>query len=318
MYGPQDETIIKLHTADDGNVWYARGINTSKNSEQIVDSFLLSSVVSGMGLTFRILGVRQNAELICALYHRRYKGEVRSVEIAGPNILDNQHELSDPGTVLMRMRSAMVSPACGGWHALTMHDYPTYAMLARLTRNNFVFDDTASSYLYMHPAYKALTFIPTLAKSEVAKLLVTTVDPRWYIDRRRPERIKKLELFLGLTPAIQERVSNPKRLLSKSRELRCSTVLRSWKSQEPEAVDFKLPENFLYRIWHAAGGGYYGDLRASQAFLRYLNDNWLAVLENRKGVKDGLFAPNLYFKTPAEIEAYEYHMKKGPEKQNKN
>lgn len=310
MHVPQDEIVIKLHTADDGNVWYARGINTCKNSEQIVDSFLLSSVVSGMGLTFRILGVPQNAELICALYLRRYKGEVRSVEIAGPNILDNQHELQDPSTVLMRMRSAAVSPACGGWHALTLHDYPTYAMLARMTRNNFVFDEQAESYLHMHPAFRALSFIPTLVESEVAKLLVTTIDPRWYIDRRKPERIKKLELFLGLTPAIQEKVSNPNKMLTKAREFRCAAVLNSWKSKPYEEVDVKKPENFLYRIWHAAGGGYYGDLRASQAFLRYLNDNWLAVLENRKGVRDGLFAPNLYFKTPAEIESYEYHMKK--------
>jgi hypothetical protein len=43
--------------------------------------------------------------------------------------------------------------------------------------------------------------------------------------------------------------------------------------------------------------------------LRYLNDNWLSALEIRKGVKDGLFAPNLYFKSPAEIESYAYHMK---------
>jgi hypothetical protein len=310
MHVPQDEIVIKLHTADDGNVWYARGINTCKNSEQIVDSFLLSSVVSGMGLTFRILGVPQNSELICALYLRRYKGEVRSVEIAGPNILDSQHELQDPATVLMRMRSATVSPACGGWHSLTLHDYPTYAMLARMTRNNFVFDEQAESYLHMHPAFRALSFIPTLTEADAAKLLVTTIDPRWYIDRRRPERIKKLELFFGLTPAIQEKVSNPKKMLTKAREFRCAAVLNSWKSKLYEEVDVKKPENFLYRIWQAAGGGYYGDLRASQAFLRYLNDNWLAVLENRKGVRDGLFAPNLYFKTPAEIESYEYHMKK--------
>lgn len=310
MYGPQDETVIKLHTADDGNVWYARGISSCKNSEQIADSFLLSPVVSGMGLTFRILGVPQNAELICALYLRRYKGEIRSVEIAGPNILDTQHELKDPATVLMRMRSAVVSPACGGWHSLTLHDYPTYAMLARMTRNNFVFDEPAVSYLHMHPAYKALTFIPTLSEPDAAKLLVTTIDPRWYIDRRRPERIKKLELFLGLTPAIQEKVSNPNKLLTKARELRCSAVLNSWKSANTETIDLKKPENFLYRIWQSAGGGAHGDLRASQAFLRYLNDNWLSVLENRKGPKDGLFAPNLYFKTPAEIESYEYHMKK--------
>jgi hypothetical protein len=309
MHVPQDETVIKLHTADDGNVWYARGINTCKNSEQIADSFLLSSVVSGIGLTFRVLGVAQNAELICALYLRRYKGEIRSVEIAGPNILDNQYELRDPATVLMRMRLATTSPACGGWHSLTMHDYPTYAMLGRMTRNNFVFDETAESYLRMHPAFKSLLFIPTLNKSDVAKLLVTTIDPRWYVDRRRPERIKKLELFLGLTPAVQEKVSNPEKLLTKAREFRCATVLNSWKSQPYDAVDTKLPENFLYRIWHAAGGGHYGDLRASQAFLRYLNDNWLSALEIRKGVKDGLFAPNLYFKSPAEIESYAYHMK---------
>jgi hypothetical protein len=310
MYGPQDETIIKLHTADDGNVWYARGISSCKNSEQIVDSFMLSPTVSGVGLTFRVLGIPQNSELICALYLRRYKGEIRSVEIAGPNILDTQHELKDPATVLMRMRLAVVSPACGGWHSITLHDYPTYAMLARMTRNNFVFDEPATSYLHMHPAYKALTFIPTLSESDAAKLLVTTIDPRWYIDRRRPDRIKKLELFLGLTPAIQEKVSNSNKLLTKARELRCVAVLNSWKSANTETIDLKKPENFLYRIWHAAGGGAHGDLRASQAFLRYLNDNWLSVLENRKGPKDGLFAPNLYFKTPAESESYEHHMKK--------
>lgn len=310
MHGPQDETIIKLHTADNGHVWYARGIGVSKNSEQIVDSFLLSPVVTTMGSTFRILGVPQNSELICALYLRRYKGEVRAVEIAGPNILDSQHELRDPATVLMRMRSAVVSSACGGWHNLTLHDYPTYAMIARMTRNKLAFDEPTSTYLHMHPAFKALSFIPTISEENAAKLLITTIDPRWYIDRRRPDRIKKLELYLGLTPAIQQKVSNPLKLLSKSRELRCSNVLSSWKSKPYDEVDIKNPANFLYRIWHAAGGGHHGDLRASQAFLRYLNDNWLSVLETRKGVKDGLFAPNLYFKTPAEMAAYEEHMKK--------
>ena len=83
MFGPQDETTIKLHTDTSGHVWYARGISAVKNSEQIVDSFLLSSSVTGMGLLFRVLGVPQNAELICALYLRHYKGEVRSLEVAG-------------------------------------------------------------------------------------------------------------------------------------------------------------------------------------------------------------------------------------------
>lgn len=309
MFVPQDETIIKLHTADDGKVWYARGISAVKNSEQIVDSFLLSPTVSGIGLTFRVLGVQQNAELISALYLRRYKGEVRSIEIAGPNILDSQYELRSPELVLQRMRTAAVAPACGGWHQLTMHDYPTYAMLARMLRTNYEYDESVQQYFQLHPAHKALSFIPTLAPSAAAKLLIYVVDPRWYIDRRRPDRIKKLELFLGLTPAVQAKVSNSKKLLTKTREFRCAAALNSWKTQQPENVDLKNPANFLYRIHQAAGGGDKGDLRASQAFVRYVNDNWLASVENRKGARDGLFAPNLFFKTPAEIESYEYHMK---------
>lgn len=308
MFVPQDETIIKLHTADDGKVWYARGISSVKNSEQIVDSFLLSPVVSGVGLTFRVLGVRQNAELICALYLRRYKGEVRAIEIAGPNILDSQYELGSPELVVQRMRTATVAAACGGWHQLTIHDYPTYAMLARMLRTNYDYDDSVQQYFQMHPAHKALEFIPTLDPASAAKLLINIVDPRWYIDRRRPERIKKLELFLGLTPAVQHKVSNSKKLLTKTREFRCAAVLNSWKTQPLEKVDLKNPANFLYRIQQAAGGGPKGDLRASQAFIRYVNDNWLSGLENRKGVRDGLFAPDLFFKTPAERESYEYHM----------
>ena len=310
MFGPQDENTIKLHTDSNGHVWYSRGIGAPKNSLQIVDSFLLSPVANGMGLLFRLLGVPQNAELICALYLRHYKGEVRAVELAGPNILDCRDEINNPSGVILRMRGANVSSACGGWHQLTLHDYPTYAMLARMLRTNFVFDDTAATYFNLHPAHKALSFIPTLSQEAAAKLLIHIIDPRWYIDRRRPERIKKLELFSGLTPAVQTRVSNKTCILKKAREFRCASVLDTWKTQPYEAVDAKDPANFLYRVWHAAGGGCHGDLRASQAFLRYLNDNWLAGLERRTGLRDGLFAPDLFFKTPVEAAAYTEHMQK--------
>lgn len=308
MFGPKDENAIKLHTAADGHIWYSKGISAPKNSEQIVDSFLLSPVTNGMGLVFRILGVKQNAELICALYLRHYKGEVRAIELAGPNILDFREEINDPASVLLRMRSALVSSACGGWHQLTMHDYPTYAMLARMMRTNFVFDDTTEAYFNLHPAQKSLSFIPTLSPEAAAKMLINVIDPRWYIDRQRPDRLKKLELFMGLTPSVQSKVSNKKYLLRKSRELRCASVLDTWKTKPYEEIDIENPANFLYRIWHANGGGTKGDLRASQAFLRYVNDNWLAGLEKRSGVKDGLFAPNLFFKTTEQRAAYTAHM----------
>lgn len=308
MQARADERVTKLYAAKNGHVWYSAGIGPPVNSERIVDSFLLSPVVSGMGLCFRLLGIPQNAELICSLYLRQAKNEVRYVDVAGPNILNNFSELDNPPLVLQRMRSTTLSPASGGWHTLTMHDYPVYALLAKMSRTGFVFDDAGQAYLRIHPAYKALTFIPTLSETDTLRLISTIIDPRWYVNRQQPDSPRKLELFLGLTPAIQAKVSDAQSLITKKREMRCHNVLSAWKTAMPENVDKQLPENFLYRIYDHYGGGAIGDLRASQAFVKYLCDNWLTALDTRNGVKDGLFVPGRYFKTPAERAAYSRHM----------
>jgi hypothetical protein len=303
-----DERVTKLYTAKNGLVWYSVGIGPPINSEKIVDNFLLSPVVSGMGLCFRILGIPQNAELICALYLRQHKSEVRAIDVAGPNILNNFAELDQPALVLQRMRASTLSSSGGGWHELSMHDYPIYAGLAKKIRSGFVFDSGAKTYLHLHPAYKALTFIPGFSEEHTAALITDIIDPRWYVNRQRPDSPKKLELYLGLTPAIQRRVSNAQQILTKKRDIRCSTVLSAWKTADPATVDLNQPANFLYRIWNFCGGGWRGDLRASQAFVRYLCDNWLSVLDSRKGTKDGLFLPDRYFKTADERKAYAEHM----------
>lgn len=310
MSAVTDEVAIKLHTDKNGHVWYAVGIGGVHNSGQIADTFLMSPVMHGFGLRARLLGTPRNAELIAALYLRRRKNEVVAVEVAGPNICEAATELEDPNTVLLRMRSAHVAPACGGWHAVTERDYPTYALLARMQRTKAAFDAASSAYLQAHPVYHAVALIPTLNQERLAQLLIDIIDPRWYVDRRSPDRASKLELFLGLTPKIQNKVSDPDTLLKRVRDFRCATALATWKTAGYHDVDVEDPRNFLYRIYAAAGGGPHGDLRASQAFIRYLRYNWLDVLERRPGARDGLFAPELFFKTPAEIETYREHMKK--------
>lgn len=308
MFPTPEEQTLKLHTANDGCVWYSKNIGPPVNSEKIADEFLRSPLWTEFGKTVRVIGAVQNAELIATLYLRRYKREVGSVEVAGPNILNSKSDLNDPKIVLLQMRAVGLAAACGGWHTVSMSDYPTYAMLAKLNRANFSFDDTTIAYLQMHPVYKAARFIPTLNEEYLARLLTTIIDPRWYVDKRLPERAAKLELFLGLTPQIQAYVSTPTRILRRGREFRCLAALNTWRIEDPASVDLTNPANFLYRIYNAAGGGVRGDLRASQALVRYLRHTWLAGLETRRGAKDGLFAPNLFFKTPAEIEAYNQHI----------
>ena len=303
-----DESSLKLHTDRAGRVWYASGVHAAVNSEQILDSFLLSGALSGIGLRVRVLGIPQNAELITALYLRRSKNEISSVEVAGPNICETPEELEDPESILYRMRATALASSCGGWRTVVDSDYLTYALIARLNRTGNDFDSVAATYFHAHPVYRALSYIPSMSWEHAAQVMKTIVDPRWYVDRRAPERQGKLELYMGLTPAVQKRVSDANKLLVKSRDLRCAAVLEAWKSHHPGAVDLTDPRNFLYRIYKASGEGVKGDLRASQAFLRYLRYNWLDAADRRKGAKDGLFAPELFFKTPAERETYERFM----------
>lgn len=308
MYGVLDEAITKLHVAADGCVWFCRGAEAAENSECKIDDFLRQPIVSGFGNIFRLLGVARNAELIASLYVRRKDREVRAVQVAGPNTLLSPDEVNDPELAILRMRSLSSSPAAGGWHNVDMADYPTYALIARMARNNADFDTAAATYLRLHPAYKALSFIPTICPTAVANVLVRIIDPRWFVFPGQKNASSKLLLFLGLSPKVQRRVSKSGMLLTALRDVRCTYVLSSWKTVDPAEVDMKNPANFLYRIWQAAGGGWRGDLRASQAFVRYLRDNWLAGLDPRVGVSDGLFAPDLYFKMPAEIAHYREHM----------
>lgn len=302
-----DETTTKLHTDNAGNIWYSRGIAPPQNSEQTLAEFLLSPVVSGMGLQFRLFGTIENAELISSLYLRKNRGEVRCVEVAAPHFL-TPVERAAPVAALLKMRSISVPATAGGWHAISFSDYSTYALAARMYRNRFVFDDMAGNYLKIHPAYKALTFIPNFDPAAAAQLFVTITDPRWFVDARAPTRNLKIALYLGLTPTIQKRVSDPDSIITTRRELRCASVLGCWKTVDAGTVDMAAPENFLYRIWRFNGSGYKGDLRASQAFITYMQQNWLSAIERRTGAKDGLFAPDLFFKAPEEVAAYTEHM----------
>jgi hypothetical protein len=308
MLTQPDDTALKLHISPENHVWYAAGLSTPRNSGQEPAAFLLSSVLADAATRVRLIGTVANAELITALYTRHREKTIDAVELAGPNICDSRAELTDPELVLHRMRTVTLASACGGWHLMSGADYATYALIARMTRNGDALDGPSRIYLRVLPVYRALSYVMTLSDEHAAQLIKAVVDPRWYVDKRAPDRQGKLDLFMGLTPSTQKRVSDDEKMLYKPRELRCATVLNAWKTEHPGAVDLENPRNFLYRVHKSVGGGVRGDLRAGQAFLRYLRYNWLESLENRRGPRDRLFVPELFFKTPGEIESYLQHM----------
>jgi hypothetical protein len=303
-----DETSIKLHVGPDARVWVAAGVSPAYNSGKTTEDFLATDGLKGFGALIRIIGIPQNAGLISGLYLRRASREVVSVEVAGPNILNNSAEADNPELAIRRMRAVQLSSAAGGWHTLSNTDYPVYALLSKHFLKPKEFDVALQAYFKLHPAYKAASFIPTISSFLTAQLFCAIIDPRWYVDTRSPDRTSKLELYLGLTPQTQAKVSNSKKIITGLRTFKCASVLAAWKTKQPDEVDMGDPANFLYRIHAHYGGGATGDLRASQSFVRYIRHNWLAAIENRVGPKDGLFVPNMFFKTPEECAAYTAHM----------
>lgn len=309
MSKSMDETVIRLHTDRSGVVWYSRGIEAPQTSAKPVDMFTLSPMCSGRSAVFRILGVAQNAELLCTLFTRVRQKEIHGVEIAGPNVIADKYVDLDAQQVVMRMSGIRTAPSCGGWRDMTGADYSMYSLIARFLKNGFVLDGPAYVHFGSHPIAKIMEFVPTLSKPDAAVVAAMLVDPRWFVDRRTHETTQNVFYFFGLTPAVQKRVSDTACIVTRVRDMRCARVLAAWKSSTvpPEKIDLQNPANFLYRIWHAAGGGAKGDLRASQAFIRYVVANWLSVTERRQGARDGLFAADLYFKTPEEKNAYKQY-----------
>lgn len=303
----KDETTIKIHTDNSGRVWYSDGVGPPQNSEKNHEEFLRSAVINKLSAQVRLLGVSNNADLIVELFKRRQQKEIADVQVAGPN--GCVADLIDPVHTLLKMRSINLSPSCGGWHSMTPIEYATYVLLSELQKNQFSFGLESATFFRLNPMHKFLRFIPAINDAACAMLLATIIDPRWYVDARMPDRSSKIELFLGLTPKVQRRVSDSKIIVSKKREIRCATVLNCWKTRKPEDVDFTHPQEFLYRVWRAAGEGAAGDLRASQMFVRYIRLNWLDLLDTRRGKRDGIFVPSRFFKTPVEIKSFTAHMK---------
>jgi hypothetical protein len=295
-----DASALKLHTATDGTVWFADGSRVPIASGIGVHEFVKSLSQRGGKLYVRMIGNHANARLI-TLLHRRCK-VAGSLEVASPLIGGTASERATPEAVLYRMRQCKLPSSLGGWHPLGRLDYPAYAMIRQFQESNR-FDDHVLALLKGHPAWHDLKYVHTISPDWVAWLLTFIIDPRWYIDLNHPDRVSKLQAYLGLTPKIMERVVNGDHAAGSAS--RCRAVLGSWYDLgPPDSSEADAPGNFLWRIFESAGGGPRGLLRASQKFIVYLRQTWLQALH---GGRTELFMPEMLFKRLDEIEGYKSH-----------
>lgn len=274
-----------------------------------------------MANTFCLVGTPQNADLICRLYEAH--GETSfptTIKLASPAAADEP----DDGTV---------PPSLGGWHTMTDADYATYRLIEAQLHEEPEYHH--SYWLKLHPAYAALSFLPSLRPEAAIDLLGKIVDPRFHVDPAQPDRLARLRAFLGLNgqPALRGAAAYDAGCASDQRYslLDASVVFATWSDGYADAIakPALAPREFLFRVMKSVKADTRAEalLKASHVFVRFLRDVWLDQLTPpRKYHSDGvhpprltadpaagycpqLFVPRLFFGQRDEAEAWEEHVR---------
>jgi len=304
----KDSVALKVHLDSDGLVWFADGMRVVMCSGLRVPEFV-DSIRGRKHLCLRTIGLPGNAPLITSLYPLTRDGA--EFELASPLICKTAAERREPHEALWRMRSVSLPASLGGWHRVTSMDYISYSLVWEVAKRwDGNISEHAQMILQEHPAMPYLSFITTLSPRFTAVVLSLIADPRWFIDIKHPDRVSKLQAYMGLLPKTMKRVTNGD--TRSSAAFRCHAVLRAWTRVQPEGADRERPGAFLWRIVDSHEQPERGLLAASQKFIIFLRHCWLQALtaSTRYSGAEPLFAPNMLFRTTGEIQSFQNHVRR--------
>lgn len=287
--------IARIHTDGGGKLW----VRAEGDARCVggIDDFLQSSEFRYCSQVW-VVGSRHNAEAITEIWP--YRSETRSIRIGSPGVCLTSEEREDPGVVLSKMDELIgAASSVGGFHTMTHYDYTVYQLVATVDESHYLKSSTARHLIKYHPAWPALSFIPTLDVDQACLLLSRIVDPRWFVSPGRPNRLQRLYTYLGLHDVKSE--------FSGYNATQALTARESWSSLSDEDPLFaEDPSNFLWRIVEANGYSNKGYYLATRKFVQFIRGVWLDNLVSSKSF-DGWFVPEYFFSRDDEIAAFRKH-----------
>lgn len=311
MTALEQDRVLRLHTAPDGVVWYCTDFGPAVNSELDTKDFVqyrLDGLVKHVR-GIHMLGVADNASLILRHLQSQHQQSARPivpatvpVMLGSPCICRAEAQRRDPGKVLYYLRQSECRLP-GQWHKLTTNDYATYALVAAMARDTPDAFDRRCKILPYHPAWAVVSFISFANASAICQLLATIVDPRWFLHETRPHRQSRLLAFLGITP--QNVLAYLGRGPRGRHYERAATAISAWYHEEFTTTRLNGPADFLWRIFASQTTLERGVLRSTERMLSLLYHVWLYNVASPH--PEVAFNPAMFFKTPAEIEAFVAH-----------
>lgn len=291
---------LVLHLDSEGCVWTGRpgGFLPSRTTHTPLEFLAATRLVGEV----RVLGSRQNAPLICALRDEMARRpEELKVLLGTPRLIPRGATVQD--TIHAAANEPRHPVSLGGWRPLTDADYISYALSETATIGS---DAIHCKLAVLHPIWPLAQFIPTMTPVWFGRWVGQVLDPRWYINREKPDRDAPLQSHLGLRPEVFKQCLEGR--LDTAQNWACWTTYCCWMPatiEEAKAVDLAHPRNFLFRIFgaHVSKDRAVAAVRASQMCVSYLRGLWLNSLS--VGQIDPLFSPEHFFRRPEELEAFQ-------------
>lgn len=294
---------LRLYCDHAGQVWYGAGRDIPHASGLPLDEFIQHPTFLQANF-IRLLGLPQNASILCRLYVMQQEGLSARVQVGSPAVCTTRETRANPELALMKMFQLERPASLGGWHDLAVEDYFTYRLVDQYFQNAPLEELRAS--LSRHPAKPALTMLRRVDVHSVVGLLSELVDPRWYANFERPDRKDaRLRSYLGLWPRSFHLLTSGCRETENPYLRRAMLALRSWTGPIPSTLeDIEHRRwNFLWRFCHyrIEGGASLSLalLRTTQLFTAFLRIVWLDALSSQE-----VFVPEYFFKNEEDAMAY--------------
>lgn len=294
----QTDRSIRVHCDPTGEIWYGDDYDVAVPSTLSADEFADSPALADIQ-NVRLIGSIGNAHLIERLYAANHKRKVPyQIQLSGPQTCGGRVPEPARDVLSCLWYTSIHQQLLCPWYAMQRKDYSAYALAAEVHANGVT--QKAIEIMRYHPAWPALSFVPTLNPEPACELLSIVLDPRWYRDPERPSRRSRLYTYLGLSDA------NIKALLYRAKPRHqfehADVAVSAWLSDGTLADEPKTPKDFLVRVALMHERQHHGVLVATRRFVRFVT----AVWEHERSTQE-LFSVEAFFRYEAEQNAYRAH-----------
>lgn len=294
--------ILRLHTDNDGCIWYGdddtQGINTYLEVNDFLNSSVLNYSLDDVKC-IRLLGSRLNAQLIVELQRRRASNpnlnDYQRIQLCSPAIIFTESLRQSPLHILQQLwQPSYPSSISGNWHDMENIDLPSYLMINEM-QDSIMVPEIVHRIAPYHPAWPAIAYLKEFDLDSACRLLMEIIDPRWYRHPMKPNRRTKLYAYLGLTPDnIYAYLGEglPGRYYN-----RAVLAISVWYNVT------SINGNFLWRHFDKQETKIKGLLYSTRLFISFLQAMWLSVFIHVH--PEMLSYGSLFFKDEIEAKAFE-------------